>query len=198
MQGDLQQQAKTALTEHYKDPCSTKKKMILTSWAITNISIFPFFISVVVATGLVSAEGHGGTGFSLIWTFFHTVALLIFGTYVLVKALTPVTYGMLVMACLLMGSWMLQTMVVVGQYNCVNNGTLADDFSGKLCTILVVIIVKILSVCSFLFHCLLLNHSFSTNPNWMTNCFKLFSLLQLYNYICSCFPAILILENRLP
>ena len=134
MQGDLQQQAKTALTEHYKDPCSTKKKMILTAWAITNISIFPFFISVMVATGLVSAEGHGGTGFSLIWTFFHTVALLIFGTYVLVKALTPVTYGMLVMACLLMGSWMLQTMVVVGQYNCVNNGTLADDFSDCLVT----------------------------------------------------------------
>ena len=36
---------------------------------------------------------------------------------------------------------------------------------------------------SFLFNCLLLNYSFPTNPNKITNCFKLFSLLQLYNYI---------------
>ena len=49
---------------------------------------------------------------------------------------------------------------------------------------------------SFLFYCLLLNHSFQTNPNSVTNCFKLIlSLLQLYNYICSCFPAILIFEQ---
>jgi hypothetical protein len=48
-----------------------------------------------------------------------------------------------------------------------------------------VIIVSILFISSFLFYCLLLNHSFPTNPNSVTNCFKLFSLLQLYNYICS-------------
>ena len=46
-----------------------------------------------------------------------------------------------------------------------------------------VINVKVVFISSFLFYCLLLNHSFQTNPNKMTNCFKLFSLLQLYNYI---------------
>jgi hypothetical protein len=42
-----------------------------------------------------------------------------------------------------------------------------------------VIIVRIIFISSFLFYCLLLNHSFQTNPNKITNCFKLFSLLQL-------------------
>ena len=46
-----------------------------------------------------------------------------------------------------------------------------------------VIIVSIIFISSFLFYCLLCNHSFPTNPNSITNCFKLFSLLQLYNYI---------------
>ena len=35
----------------------------------------------------------------------------------------------------------------------------------KVCTILVLIIVKIIFICSFLFYCLLYNHSFKTNPN---------------------------------
>ena len=36
----------------------------------------------------------------------------------------------------------------------------------SLCvTVLVVIIVKILFICSFLFYCLLYNHSLKTNPN---------------------------------
>ena len=43
-----------------------------------------------------------------------------------------------------------------------------------------VIHVKIIFISSFLFYCLLLNHSFQTNPNKITNCFKLYSLLQLY------------------
>ena len=46
-----------------------------------------------------------------------------------------------------------------------------------------VIIDRIVFISSLLFYCLLLNHSFQTNPNRITNCFKLFSLLQLYNYI---------------
>ena len=46
-----------------------------------------------------------------------------------------------------------------------------------------VILVRIIFISSFLFYCLLLNHSFPTNPNSVTNFFKLFSLLQLYNYI---------------
>ena len=43
-----------------------------------------------------------------------------------------------------------------------------------------VIIVKVIFISAFLFYCLLLNHSFQTNPNRITNCFKLFSILQLY------------------
>ena len=42
-----------------------------------------------------------------------------------------------------------------------------------------VIIDCVVFISSFLFCCLLLNHSFQTNPNKITNCFKLFSLLQL-------------------
>ena len=34
-----------------------------------------------------------------------------------------------------------------------------------------VIIVRILFIDAFLFHCLLSNHSFPTSPNKMTNCF---------------------------
>ena len=45
------------------------------------------------------------------------------------------------------------------------------------------IIVKVLFISLFLFYCLLCNPSFTTNPNSVTNCFKLFSLLQLYNYV---------------
>ena len=39
-----------------------------------------------------------------------------------------------------------------------------------------VIIVRIVFISAFLFYCLLLNHSFQTNPNSITNCFQLFSL----------------------
>ena len=35
-------------------------------------------------------------------------------------------------------------------------------------------------ISSFLFYCLLLNHSFQTNPNKITYCFQLYSLLQFY------------------
>ena len=50
-----------------------------------------------------------------------------------------------------------------------------------------VIIVRVIGISLFLFYCLLSNHSFQTNPNRITNCFKLIlSLLQFYNYICSC------------
>ena len=45
--------------------------------------------------------------------------------------------------------------------------------------ILVVIIVKIVIICSFLFYCFLFNHSSQTNPNSVTNCFKFFSLSLL-------------------
>jgi poly(3-hydroxybutyrate) depolymerase len=45
------------------------------------------------------------------------------------------------------------------------------------------------------FNCLFLNHSLPTNSNKITNCFKLFSILQLYNYICSMRSSILIFET---
>jgi len=47
----------------------------------------------------------------------------------------------------------------------------------KVCTVLVVIIVKIIFIRSFLFYCLPYNHSFQTNPNSVTN------LSNFFNYI---------------
>ena len=64
--------------------------------------------------------------------------------------------------------------------------TNAWDYKGKKRTgaiprkNLAVIIVRVILMSSFLFYCLLLNHIFPTNPNNITNCFKLFFLLQLY------------------
>ena len=43
-----------------------------------------------------------------------------------------------------------------------------------------VIIVRVIFISSFLFYCLFYNYSFQTKPNSVTNCFKLFFLLQLY------------------
>ena len=62
-----------------------------------------------------------------------------------------------------------------------------------------VIIDRIVFISSFLFYCLLLNHSFQTNPNSITNCFQLiFSLLQLYKlHLLNAF-AILIFEQVHP
>ena len=57
-----------------------------------------------------------------------------------------------------------------------------------------VIIVRIVFISAFLFYCLLLNHSFPTNPNRITNCFKLFSLFTNLQLHCSC-VAILIFEQ---
>ena len=49
-----------------------------------------------------------------------------------------------------------------------------------------VIHVRIVFIGSFLFYCLLLNHSFPTNPNSITNCFQLIlSIYNFTNYICS-------------
>ena len=48
------------------------------------------------------------------------------------------------------------------------------------------IIVRIILISSFFFYCLLLNHSFQTNPNRITNCFKLFSLFTTLQLHCSC------------
>ena len=49
-----------------------------------------------------------------------------------------------------------------------------------------VIIVQVIFISAFLFCCLLLNHSFQTNPNKITNCFKLFSLITTLQLHCSC------------
>ena len=60
----------------------------------------------------------------------------------------------------------------------------ADEDTGKRRrNNVAVIIVRIVFIGPFLFYCLLCNYSFPTNPNSVTNCSKLFSLLQLYNYI---------------
>ena len=56
-----------------------------------------------------------------------------------------------------------------------NNG----KYSKRRRSNVAVIIVRVIFISPFLFYCLLLNHSFQTNPNSITNCFELFSLLQL-------------------
>ena len=63
------------------------------------------------------------------------------------------------------------------------NARESSKYSKRRRSNVAVIIVRIVFISSFFFYCLLLNHSFPTNPNKITNCFKLFSLLQLYNYI---------------
>jgi hypothetical protein len=55
----------------------------------------------------------------------------------------------------------------------------AGKYSKRRRSNVAVIIVGIVLISSFLFYCLLLNHSFQTNPNKITNCLKLFSLLQI-------------------
>ena len=47
-----------------------------------------------------------------------------------------------------------------------------------------VIIVRVIFISLFLFYCLLCNHSFPTNPNKITNCFKL--ILSVYNLQLNC------------
>ena len=49
-----------------------------------------------------------------------------------------------------------------------------------------VIIVRIVFISSFLFYCLLCNHSFQTNPNKITNCFKLILSITTLQLHCSC------------
>ena len=43
-----------------------------------------------------------------------------------------------------------------------------------------VMIARVFFISSFLFYCLLCNHSFPTNPNRITNCFQL--ILSIYNF----------------
>ena len=66
-----------------------------------------------------------------------------------------------------------------------NDKIITGSFSGKYSkrhrSNVAVIIDRIVFISSFLFYCLLLNHSFQTNPNRITNCFKLILFyLQLY------------------
>jgi len=61
--------------------------------------------------------------------------------------------------------------------------------------VVAVIIVRVVFISSFLFYCLLLNHSFPTNSNSVTNCFQLFSLFTTYNYICSMRSSFFIFET---
>jgi hypothetical protein len=49
-----------------------------------------------------------------------------------------------------------------------------------------VIIVRIIFISSFLFYCLLLNHSFPINPNKITNCFQLILSITTSQLHCSC------------
>jgi hypothetical protein len=59
---------------------------------------------------------------------------------------------------------------------------MSDDgkYSKRRRSNVAVIHVRIVFIGAFLFCCLLLNHSFQTNPNMITNCFKL--ILSIYNF----------------
>ena len=61
--------------------------------------------------------------------------------------------------------------------------TKAGKYSKRRRSNVAVIIVRIIFISLFLFYCLLLNHSFQTNPNSITNCFKLILSVTTYNYI---------------
>ena len=61
-----------------------------------------------------------------------------------------------------------------------------------------VVIVRVIFISAFLFYCLLLNHSFPTNPNKITYCFQLILSLftTLQNYILwKCVRLFLIFET---
>ena len=60
-------------------------------------------------------------------------------------------------------------------------GSTTSTYSKRRRSNVAVIIVRIVFISSILFYCLLSNHSFSTNPNKITNCFQLILFyLQLY------------------
>jgi serine/threonine protein kinase len=62
-----------------------------------------------------------------------------------------------------------------------------EEVSIQSDAVVAVIIVRIIFIGSFLFYWLLLNHSFPTNPNRMTNCFKLFlSITTLQTTFAQC------------
>ena len=60
-----------------------------------------------------------------------------------------------------------------------NNWILQGKYSKRRRSNVAVIIVRIVFISLFFFYYLFLNRSFQTNPNRITNCFKLFFLLQL-------------------
>ena len=64
-----------------------------------------------------------------------------------------------------------------------SSGGCAGKYSKRRRSNVAVIIVRIVFISLFLFYCFLLNHTFPTNSNSMTNCFKLFLSITTYNYI---------------
>ena len=78
-----------------------------------------------------------------------------------------------------------------------NFAILLGKYSKRRRSNVAVIHVRIVFIGSFLFYCLLLNHSFPTNPNSITNCFETFLfLLQLYKlHLLNAFPLFLIFEQ---
>ena len=90
----------------------------------------------------------------------------------------------------------LQTGRLVTQVADMHQRCTQDGKSKRRRSNVAIIIDRIVLTCPFLFYCLLLNHSFPTNPNRITNCFKFFS--SIYNYYklhCSCVRLFLIFEG---
>jgi amino acid transporter len=101
---------------------------------------------------------------------------------------TPVValiFGALLLLCASSFNF-LQIVAVDNVLNCFSVIMELGKYSKRRRSNVAVIHVRIIFTSSILFYCLLLNHSFQTNPNSITNCFKLFlSIYNFTNYICS-------------
>ena len=76
-----------------------------------------------------------------------------------------------------------------------NNNTNSKYLSDAVSNV-AVIIVRLFFISSFLFYCLLSNHSFQTNPNRMANCFKLFFFYYNLQLHCSCVAFIILQDSK--
>ena len=89
---------------------------------------------------------------------------------------TPVValiFGALLLLCASSFNF-LQIVAVDNVLNCFSVIMELGKYSKRRRSNVAVIHVRIIFIGSFLFYCLLLNYSFQTNPNSITNCFKLF------------------------
>ena len=109
--------SKFHLTDHAKDPWSTKKKIVTSVWLISNCCLFPYFISAAVACGALETSKNGQAGFMLMWTFLNCCALFALGSWVLFRKSTEYYIGGLTAGCIVMCSWLLQEAIVLAHFS---------------------------------------------------------------------------------